>query len=153
MRTMKKIFLTLVAASALVFNSCGDGKGGINAGDVNNPATASGDYDPETLPKMEFETVEYNYGTIQDGDHVKYNFKFKNTGKGNLIIADAKPSCGCTVPEYPEEPINPGDSGEIKVDFDSANKGSDNEVVKTVTIIANTQPNKIVLKLRGFVKK
>ena len=150
---MKKIIITLAAASAFVFNACGDGKGGITSGDVNNPATASGDYDPETLPTMVFDSLEYNFGTIKEGEHVKHNFKFKNTGKGNLIISDARASCGCTIPEYPEDPIAPGESSEIKVDFNSANKAMDIEIVKSVTIIANTQPNKIVLKLRGFVKK
>lgn len=151
---MKKIFLALFAASAVLISACGDGKGGVVPGDVNNPATASGDYDPEKLPKMQFESVEYNYGTIQEGEHVKYSFKFKNTGKTNLIIAEAKASCGCTVPEYPEDPIPPGESSEIKVDFNSSGKaGGDAKVVKTISVIANTQPNKVVLKLTGYVKK
>ncbi|UPT67403.1 MAG: DUF1573 domain-containing protein [Sphingobacteriales bacterium JAD_PAG50586_3] len=151
---MKKIFLTLFVASTVLISACGDGKGGITPGDVSNPASASDNYDPEKLPKMEFEVMDYNYGTIKEGEHVKYSFKFKNTGKTNLIIAEAKASCGCTIPEYPEDPIAPGESGEIKADFDSKNKaGGDAKVIKTITVIANTQPNKVVLKLTGFVKK
>jgi hypothetical protein len=151
---MKKIIITLAAASALVFNACGDGKGGITSGDVNNPATASGDYDENELAKFQFETTDYKFEPIQEGDHVKYNFKFKNVGKRELIISDAKGSCGCTIAEYPEDPVKPGDEGEIKVDFDSKNKSYDPmETTKTVTVIANTQPNKVTLKIHGLVKK
>lgn len=151
---MKKItvFATLIIA-ALMVSACGDGNTAVTAEDVNNPATASGNYDPEKQPKIEFETIKHNYGTIKEGDHVKFTFKFKNTGKGNLIISDASASCGCTVPEYTEEPVKPGDSGEVRVDFNSAGKAADIEIFKTVTVITNTTPNKTVLTLHGFIKK
>jgi hypothetical protein len=151
---MKKIavFATLIIA-AFMFSACGNENTTVSSDDVTNPATASGDYDPEKQPKIEFETLTHNYGTIKEGDHVKFTFKFKNTGKGNLIISDASASCGCTVPEFTEEPVKPGDSGEVRVDFNSANKGADIEVFKTVTVITNTTPNKTVLTLRGFIKK
>lgn len=151
---MKKItaFATLIIAAFMV-SACGNENTTVTPDDVNNPATASGNYDPEKQPKIEFETIKYNYGTIKEGDHVKYTFKFKNTGKGNLIISNASASCGCTVPEYTEEPVKPGDSGEVRVDFNSAGKAADIEVFKTVTVITNTTPNKTVLSLHGFIKK
>ena len=69
---------------------------------------------------IEFENDEYNFGTVVDGDMVKHTFKFTNTGDKNLVLFDVKTTCGCTVPEdWPKQPIPPGESGEVKVIFNS----------------------------------
>lgn len=82
--------------------------------------------------EMSFEEKEFDFGTIQQGATVTHEFKFKNTGGSELKITDAKGSCGCTVPEYPKEPVKPGESGTIKVSFNSAGKSGETE--KTVTL-------------------
>lgn len=143
---MKK--LAIVVLSAALF-SCGS-KDTVTTDLVSNPATASGEANNEKQPQFEFEMTEYDFGTITQGQKVKQVFKFKNAGKGDLLISDAKGSCGCTVPTYPEKPIAPGASGEIEVIFDSAGKSGDQ--VKTVTLYANTSPTETVLKLKGIVK-
>jgi len=90
------------------------------------------------LPKFEFEESTYDFGTINEGDEVEHTFTFTNTGNAPLKIQNASASCGCTVPSYPREAIAPGESGEILVKFNSANKpGIQN---KTVRITANTDP-------------
>ena len=67
------------------------------------------------LPVMSFERAEHDFGTINEGDVVETSFAFTNTGKSDLIILDARGSCGCTVPEYPKNtPIAPGETREIK---------------------------------------
>lgn len=140
-----KILFVAIAAMGL-FASCGDGKATISPDDVN--------YDPDKLPVMTFETTDFNFGTITEGEHVKHVFKFKNTGKGNLIITEAKPACGCTVAEKPDEPIPPGGESEIVVDFNSEGKSMGaTEVKKSVIVTANTIPNKVGLLVHGFVKK
>ncbi len=118
---------------------------------INNPKTANAEVnvDPATLPVMEFEVEEYDYGTITAGDVVDYTFKFTNTGKGDLVISNAKASCGCTVPYWPKEPIPPGESAEIKVSYNS--KGKSGKQKKSVTITANTQPNTKVVYISGEV--
>jgi hypothetical protein len=100
---------------------------------------------------MEFEEYEYDFGRIQEGEKVTYMFKFTNTGKSNLVIATAVGSCGCTVPKFPKEPIKPGDSEFIKVEFDSKGRVGPNE--KQVTISANTIPNITELKIKAEVIK
>jgi hypothetical protein len=119
--------------------------------------TATPDVAKPTGPitSIVFEKPEYDYGTIKDGEKVKYNYKFKNTGKEPLIITDAKGSCGCTVPNWPREPIAPGKSAEINVEFDSKGKGSDEGAPQTkrVTITANTDPVQTYLTIKGIVKK
>ena len=76
-------------------------------------------------------------------------FRFKNIGQSNLIISSAQGSCGCTVPQWPKEPIKPGEKGEIEVVFNSEGKsGLQN---KTITLVANTIPNTIVIALKGEI--
>lgn len=106
----------------------------------------------ENTPKaiIKFETENYDFGSINEGEKVKYAYKFKNEGKNPLIIESAKPSCGCTVPTFPKDPIPPGGTGEIVAEFDS--QGRPGETQKTITITANTEPTTTVLNLKGFVK-
>lgn len=107
---------------------------------VTNPATASSQQvDPSKLAAITFDRYEHNFGKVEEGKVVETTFKFTNTGANDLIISDAKGSCGCTVPYYPKEPIKPGESGEIKVSYDS--KGKSGIQNKQVTITANTDPS------------
>ena len=80
----------------------------------------------------------YNFGNITEGEKVTYNFRFKNSGKKPLVITSTSASCGCTVPEKPEKPILPGETGFIKVVFNSKGKVGHNE--KTITVVPNTNP-------------
>jgi hypothetical protein len=101
-----------------------------------------------TGPVFEFETRVIDYGEIaanSDGNRV---FKFKNIGKSPLIISKVKGSCGCTVPTKPEEPIMPGESGEIKVKYATNRIGP---FSKTVTITSNAYEPQVVLKVKGRV--
>ena len=104
------------------------------------PQTPGG-VQPQTPPvpsgpktQMKFKESTYNFGSVTDGEKVEHTYKFKNTGNDPLIISNAQGSCGCTVPQWPKEPIAPGKSGEIKVVFDS--KGKVGKQNKTVTITA-----------------
>ena len=99
---------------------------------------------------VKFEELSYDWGTLEEGKQMTHLFKFKNTGKEDLIISDARGSCGCTVPEWPKEPIKPGQNSDIKVVFNSANKGG--QVSKTVTITANSDPSPITLVIKGTVE-
>ena len=90
-----------------------------------------------------------------DGEKVKHDYKFTNTGSEPLIISNAKGSCGCTVPSWPREPIAPGESAVIAVQFDSKNKGKvgGSPQSKRVTITANTDPVNTYLTIKGTVNK
>lgn len=124
--------------------------------DVANPsgeAMPAAPTGPTTT--IEYETKVHDFGEIKEGDMVKYSFKFKNTGSEPLVISDAKGSCGCTVPDWPREPIAPGASAEIKVEFDSKGKGTEDgsKQTKRVTVTANTNPAQTYLTISGVVKK
>jgi hypothetical protein len=91
----------------------------------------------------------FDFGKVTDGEKVIYNYRFKNTGSKPLIISSASASCGCTVPEKPEEPIKPGETGFLKVVFNS--EGRVGPTHKTVTVISNAYPAFPVLLLAGEV--
>ena len=102
-------------------------------------------------PEMKFEETEHDFGDIKQGEMVEKVFKFKNTGKRDLIIYKAKASCGCTVPTWPKEPIKPGEEGKIVVKFNSrGRKGAQN---KQVTLTTNTAKGKELLHIKGMVVK
>lgn len=115
------------------------------------PVTPQAPQVDPNLPKtvMSFTQEQYDFGTVPEGEVVKRTFKFKNTGKEPLIISDAKGSCGCTVPKWPREPIAPGASSDIVVEFNSDKKtGKRNQ---QVTITANTTPPQTIIRLTGNV--
>ncbi|MBS1763197.1 MAG: DUF1573 domain-containing protein [Bacteroidetes bacterium] len=97
---------------------------------------------------MVYDSV-YDFGTIKEGDIVEFSFKFKNTGKYPLIITNTSASCGCTVPEKPEEPIQPGNDGEIKVKFNSSRR--EGNMNKHVVVTSNATFPQLLLK--GTVEK
>ena len=101
--------------------------------------------------KIEFSKDTHDYGSIKYDADPYCTFEFKNTGNEPLIISNAKGSCGCTVPEWPKDPIKPGQSAAIKVKFDSTKKEKDQE--KSVTITANTEPEiTTVIKIKAYVE-
>lgn len=112
----------------------------------NEAATSSSNL-PAT--SISFTESEWDFGTINEGDRVEHVFNFTNTGTEPLVLEKCKGSCGCTVPQCPKEPIAPGESGEIKVAFNS--KGKKNKQTKKVTITANTEPVNTVLTIRAQV--
>ena len=157
MRTL--LNYTIVLTSMLVISCGSDQKKNEKNGEVivspdivNNPETANGEITDKTdVPKFDFEEITFDLGTIESGESVTHEFKFKNSGDKDLIISQAKGSCGCTQPEYPKDPIAPGDEGVIKVTFNST--GISGQITKNITLIANTTPNTKVLTITGEVIK
>lgn len=91
----------------------------------------------------------YDFGKVNEGEMVQYNYRFRNVGKNPLVIQNASASCGCTVPEKPDHPIAPGEMGFIKVTFNSERRPG--EAHKTITISSNANPEFPELYLKGTV--
>ena len=145
---MKKIFLTLTAAALAVTLHAQDKAGtAVTPANNANPATISGN---TGTAEFKFDVEVYDFGTIKQGESVSYDFKFSNAGKDPLIISEAHGSCGCTVPVYPKEPIKKGDTGVIKVTFNSTGKQGMQD--KTVTITSNASGGQKVLHIKGNVE-
>lgn len=146
---MKKFLILSLSALALTFTACGG-----NTEKKEAPATAveaSSAKAVSNAPVMTFNKTIHDFGTIQEGERVETLFTFTNTGKSDLVIVDARGSCGCTVPEYPKNtPIAPGATGQIRVSFDSSNKP--NLQQKTVTISANTDSGRETIRIKAMVQ-
>lgn len=99
--------------------------------------------------RIEFKKEVHDYGDVAYGGDATTTFEFKNTGNQPLIISEARKSCGCTIPDYPKEPILPGETGLITVGYDSKRPGVIN---KSVTVISNAinEPNAII-RIKGQV--
>lgn len=152
---MKKVVLSVTLATCFSLFSCEksaknqeNNNSQPNATATNSQNTSNSQEQPKA--SIKFTVTEYDFGEVNEGEKVKYAFKFINDGKNPLIIQDAKPSCGCTVPTYSKDPVAPGGSGEIIAEFDS--NGRPGEVSKTITVTANTEPTTTVLYLKGKVK-
>jgi Protein of unknown function (DUF1573) len=175
--TVKTIFLGLIAASlAIIAYSAFSGKlnfGKEEKNEIVNYPIVSPDLSSNTnnaisptekdngaigvktqdLPSTSivFNKSSHDFGDIKQDSENTYVFSFTNTGKVDLLIENAKGSCGCTVPEYPKVPIEPGKTGEIKVVY---KPGKQKDIqTKSVTVTANTEPTQTVLSLRANVKE
>ena len=103
---------------------------------------------PKKRAKMHFPEKVYDFGFIMQGDTVQHDFYFKNVGNDDLVIKRVEPSCGCTVPIYPKEPIAPGEDGKVSVTFKSAGKLG--RQIPTIKVITNYR-RAIKLELKGYV--
>lgn len=141
---MKKVITGVFIAISLM--ACKN-NGKTTAGSDNEQQVAEVSF--EDAPKVTVEKAIYDFGVIKQGEKVHYDFKFKNTGKTPLIISGANATCGCTVPEYPKDPVKPGEEAIIKVIFDSHGKMGKQD--KVVTITSNAQPAFEELHLVGEI--
>jgi hypothetical protein len=97
-----------------------------------------------------FETLEYDYGTIQKGSEGICEFVFTNKGESPLIVNNVRASCGCTVPQWTREPVAPGEKGVIKVKYNTNITGAFN---KSVIVISNAVNRTVALVIKGKVEK
>lgn len=143
---MKSVTSTLLLMVAIILSSCVNNENGITTDIVNNTNSAVGMSEKGTAPIMFFEETTHDFGDMIQGERVMYGFKFTNIGGSDIVITHVSTSCGCTVGKYPREPIPPGKSGIVEVTFDSKNrKGFQN---KTITVLANTEPNSTTLRIK-----
>ncbi|TDN87153.1 uncharacterized protein DUF1573 [Salegentibacter sp. 24] len=98
--------------------------------------------------KIEFKSETIDYGEINKGSDGVRVFEFTNTGNVPLVISEVTSSCGCTIPKKPEEPIQPGESGEIQVKYDTNRVGP---IRKTITVYSNADQATKSLKIKGRV--
>ena len=142
---MKLIHILLALAILTSCSTDPSKKAKKNKAETTEAATPTADG-----PVVTFDKLSHDFGTINEGDVVETVFKLTNTGTSDLIILNARGSCGCTVPEYPkDQPIAPGDSAEVTVKFDSNNKPNANN--RSVTFTTNTEKGREVVQIRTFV--
>jgi hypothetical protein len=158
--TLNFAFITTLLCVGVALSSCGDFNQNnsherFNTDLIDIPGTAatgenSDDKTSKKGPVIEMDELEFKFGTIIAGRHVKHTFSFTNVGDSPLVISSITAPCGCTVAKnWPKHPIQPGEKGEILVEFDSSDRvGSQ---IKTVDVVTNTRPAHLTLKLIGDV--
>ncbi len=174
MKDTIKIALLAIIAGTLIIQTIGQQSGPSssstdNAAMAARPATAAtpatqapkSTFDPLTPPtappvdngpktSLSFQTVDHSFGKVKQNSENKYTFTFTNTGKVPLTISNAQGSCGCTVPDYPKEPIAPGATGAINVVYKPGMQQGNQQ--KTVTVTANTEPPQTLLHISADVQ-
>ena len=141
------LFLSTITAFLFILTSCQSNatasehsKDSLNMlNDTANYTTAS------------FSDSMQNFGVVTKGKQVKIVFHVLNTGTKPLLIASARPSCGCTIADFTKSPVEPGKTGEINASFDS-NHGSPGQIRKTITVVTNTSPQHNMLVFTGELK-
>jgi len=102
-------------------------------------------------PHISFKDTKYNFGFVKQGQVVKIEYDFTNTGKEPLIISDIEVTCGCTVAEFPRYPIHSGESGIILITFNTKEKEDRQD--RTVNVISNASNSPAKLRFKGVVQK
>ena len=105
-------------------------------------------FSQEKQAEIKFEVKTIDYGEVEFESDGKRVFKFKNVGTAPLIFKRISSSCGCTIPKKPEKPIEPGDSGEIEVEYDTKRVGI---FMKAISVVSNSKNSSIVLRIKGEV--
>jgi hypothetical protein len=133
---MKKIFASAIFVIATFSLSCCQ-------------SASTGQQESVLGPGIEFEITEHNFGIIPQGGDGTVEFVFTNTGTEPLILSNVRSSCGCTIPQWPHEPIPVGGKESIKVKYDTNRLGQFN---KTISVYSNANEQPIILKIWGEVK-
>jgi len=140
--------LMITALFAVLMTACNNDNPASKIKEENLEKAKQKRADMNKLPVMEFETREIDFGTHNEGEILDTVFKFKNTGEAPLVITNVKTSCGCTTPYWPKKPIQPGESEEIKVRFNTNHKPG--KQTKTITIHANTKNLTEQIRIKAY---
>ncbi|MFL2602816.1 MAG: DUF1573 domain-containing protein [Flavobacteriaceae bacterium] len=105
-------------------------------------------YSQENQADIKFEETIIDYGEVEFESDGKRIFKFKNIGNAPLVFQRISSSCGCTIPKKPEKPIEPGETGEIEVKYDTKRVGL---FMKAISVISNSKNPSTVLRIKGEV--
>lgn len=140
---MKSILYLLVFASSLLACTSTDKKAGESGKSTSEIQAEKAKFMSDSANYTSIQWLDSTFlsmGTVNEGAQVEVSFRFKNTGTKPLVIANVTASCGCTVPETPQQPFAPGEEGVIKAKFDSKSRPGENR--KHITVDANTIPSR-----------
>lgn len=102
----------------------------------------------QSIPAIQWKSTELDLGNIPQGEPKTVVFEFYNTGKEPVVINNVRPGCGCTLVDYPKEPVAPGQLAKIVATYNAATKGA---FTKNVTVTTSAEENPRVLVFRGTV--
>ena len=100
-------------------------------------------------PNIKFSKLNFNFGTIDKGEIISKYITFKNDGKKDLVISNVKSSCGCTIADWPKNPISPNHSDSLLLVLNSSSLNG--IIKKTITVISNSKPNTKVITINAQI--
>jgi hypothetical protein len=159
-RLNQVLFVVLLMMSTVLWAACGQGNTASSEGGEQSSsqeqATAgqAGQESGKSKSKageIKFSSTEHDFGTVKQGEKVKHSFEFKNIGNGPIKLSKVKPSCGCTSPHWTKDPVQPGGTGVVDVEFNSAGKSGKQR--KSVTVFTESGEKPHVLRFTAQVKK
>ncbi len=133
---MSKKFWGLVTGYlilSLLFTSCTD--------DPQKQAQKKGE-------EIWFEELLHNYGEIPQNSDGTWSFVFKNLGDKPIVVNRVRTTCGCTVPHWPKEPVEPGEEGKITIKYNTSNTGT---FLKSATVYSTAANSPVKLQIKGKV--
>ncbi|MES1216090.1 MAG: DUF1573 domain-containing protein [Bacteroidota bacterium] len=135
----------------ILFYSCGNKKINTYENSLGVVPGHLAQIDTMNYTVINFADSVKDFGTVKSGEPVILKYRFKNAGKTALFISNVQPACGCTVADYPRNPILPDEEGIITATFNTKNHPG--FIHKTITVTSNTSNGiKHVLLLTGQVK-
>jgi hypothetical protein len=135
---MKKFAALIFTVVLILLTSCGNTNS--SSADTKNSTGKS---------EIAFSEYQHDFGKVAEGEKLNYTFDFKNKGTADLIITSASTTCGCTVPRYDTKPIAVGNSGKLKVVFDTS--GRNGLQTKVITVKSNASTPVVLLKITAEV--
>ena len=148
MKTISTLILTGVIG---ILTACNSAPETVTTTDGKEDLTALTNFEKFTGgSQITFSKYEHDFGTVKKGKKLKQSFYFVNSGDAPLVISIAKGSCGCTIPFFPKDPIQPGEKGQIDIEIDANNKESDKVFEVSVKVESNAENNLVKLKLKGI---
>jgi hypothetical protein len=146
---MKKVLIAFSLFALL--NACNSATNNKNETTISQGAGVpeQSDVDSSNWTKVLWLDSSQNFGKVMDGEKVLITFHFKNTGTKPLVFTNVQAGCGCTVPSKPEEPILPGQEGEIKAEFNSSGRAG--HASKYINVTCNTKEQNYTLRFEGEV--
>ncbi|MGA2406656.1 MAG: DUF1573 domain-containing protein [Bacteroidales bacterium] len=139
---MRKIIIISLVLIVIIASNCGNGRC-MNSGNSASQANSIGTSD------IVFREYQHDFGKVAEGEKISYTFTFDNKGTGNLVIASATTTCGCTVSKYDTRPIPPRGKGNLEVIFDTS--GRNGMQTKTITVKSNASTPVVLLKITAEV--
>ena len=141
----KNLFLIFILTFCIL--SCKNDRSKITTDLVTNHLSAFSEN--SSRPKLFVKEEKFSFGNVYAGEIVEHSFLVKNIGDKDLLIGDAKASCGCTVPKWPKKPLLPDEEAYIEVVFNTS--GRSGKQNKTITLLTNAVPNTTVLQIQGNI--
>jgi Protein of unknown function (DUF1573) len=146
---MIKRTVAMLAIASLALTSCKKDNAALRIDDAAAKKAELAHAESGKLPVIKFDSMEHDFGTVEEGTTVEHTYTFTNAGTADLVISNAKASCGCTVPSYTKTPVKPGEKGEIKATFNTSGKSGSQQ--KDVTVTLNTEKGTEILKFKANV--